>query len=137
MKKKTKIIAALVAVLAVVAVFGLIYRFFGPRAQQGTKSYTVEVVGSDGSSKTYQGRTDAEYLSGLMDELQAEGDFSYEGTSSDYGLFITAINGETADYDKDGAYWSIYVNGEYGQYGADQQPVADGDAFRFVYESAQ
>lgn len=137
MKKKTKIIAALVAVLAVVAVFGLIYRVFGPRAQQGTKSYTVEVVGSDGSSKTYQGRTDAEYLSGLMDELQAEGDFSYEGTSSDYGLFITAINGETADYDKDGAYWSIYVNGEYGQYGADQQPVADGDAFRFVYESAQ
>lgn len=137
MKKKTKIIAALVAVLAVVAVFGLIYRVFGPRAQQGTKSYTVEVVGSDGSSKTYQGRTDAEYLSGLMDELQAEGDFSYEGTSSDYGLFITAINGETADYDKDGAYWSIYVNGEYGQYGADQQPVADGDAFRFVYESVQ
>lgn len=137
MKKKTKIIAALVAVLAVVAVFGLIYRVFGPRAQQGTKSYTVEVVGSDGSSKTYQGRTDAEYLSGLMDELQAEGDFSYEGTSSDYGLFITAINGETADYDKDGAYWSIYVNGEYGQYGADQQPVADGDAFRFVYESAK
>lgn len=137
MKKKTKIIAALVAVLAVVAVFGLIYRVFGPRAQQGTKSYTVEVVGSDGSSKTYQGRTDAEYLSGLMDELQAEGDFSYEGMSSDYGLFITAINGETADYDKDGAYWSIYVNGEYGQYGADQQPVADGDAFRFVYESAQ
>lgn len=137
MKKKTKIIAALVAVLAVIAVFGLIYHVFGPRAQQGTKSYTVEVVGSDGSSKTYQGRTDAEYLSGLMDELQAEGDFSYDGTSSDYGLFITAINGETADYDKDGAYWSIYVNGEYGQYGADQQPVADGDAFRFVYESAQ
>jgi hypothetical protein len=29
---------------------------------------------------------------------------------------------------------AIYVNDEYGQYGADQQPVNDGDAFRLAYE---
>ncbi len=136
MKKKTKILTAVVIVIAIIAVFLGVYQAFGPKTQEGTKAYTVEVVASDGSSKTYQGKTDAEYLSGLMDELQAAGDFSYEGTTSDYGLFITAINGETADYDKDGSYWAIYVNGEYGQYGADQQPVADGDSFRFVYEAS-
>ena len=113
MKKNKKIIAAVVAVIAVIVVFLGVYKVFGPKAQAGEKAYTVEVTAADGSTKTY------------------------EGTSSDYGLFITAINGETADYDKDGAYWAIYVNGEYGQYGADQQPVADGDSFRFAYESSQ
>ena len=56
------------------------------------------------------------------------------GSDSEYGLFITSINGITAD-GSDGAYWSIYVNGEYGQYGADSQPVNDGDAFSFRYET--
>ncbi len=136
MDKKKKIIAAVV-VIAVIAVFAGVYAAFGPKASQGTKSYTVEVVNKEGESKTYSGKTDAEYLSGLMDELAAAGDFSYDGTTSDYGLYITAINGETADYSVDGAYWSIYVNGEYGSYGADQQPVTDGDSFKFAYESAQ
>ena len=99
MKKNKKIIAAVVAVIAVIVVFLGVYKVFGPKAQAGEKAYTVEVTAADGSTKTYEGRTDAEYLSGLMDELQEAGDFSYEGTSSDYGLFITAINGETADYD--------------------------------------
>ncbi len=136
MDKKKKIIAAVV-VIAVIAVFAGVYAAFGPKASQGTKSYTVEVVNKEGESKTYSGKTDAEYLSGLMNELAAAGDFSYDGTTSDYGLYITAINGETADYSVDGAYWSIYVNGEYGSYGADQQPVTDGDSFKFAYESAQ
>ncbi len=136
MDKKKKIIAAVV-VIAVIAVFAGVYAAFGPKASKGTKAYTVEVVNKEGESKTYSGKTDAEYLSGLMDELAAAGDFSYDGSSSEYGLYITAINGETADYSTDGAYWSIYVNGEYGSYGADQQPVADGDSFKFAYEVAQ
>lgn len=136
MDKKKKIIAAVV-VIAVIAVFAGVYAAFAPKASQGTKSYTVDVVNKEGESKTYSGKTDAEYLSGLMDELAAAGDFSYDGTTSEYGLYITTINGETADYNTDGSYWSIYVNGEYGSYGADAQPVADGDSFTFAYEGAQ
>ena len=71
-----------------------------------------------------------------MDELKEDG-FTYEGSDSDYGLFINSINGLEANYDTDGAYWAIYVNGDYGQYGADSQPVADGDSFGFVYEVYQ
>lgn len=134
MKKNNKIIISIIAVIAVIAILFGVYKAFGPKAQAGTKAYTVTVTGADGTSKSYEGKTDAEYLRDLMDELQAAGDFSYDGSDSDYGLYITTINGETADYDTDGAYWSIYVNGEYGQYGADSQPVADGDAFSFVYE---
>ena len=81
MNKNKKIIAAVVAVIAVIVVFLGVYKVFGPKAQTGEKAYTVEVTAADGSTKTYEGRTDAEYLSGLMDELQEAGDFSYEGTS--------------------------------------------------------
>ena len=72
-----------------------------------------------------------------MDELTKNTDFTYEGEDSEYGFMINKINGQSAVYDTDGAYWSIYVNGEYGQYGADSQPVNDGDAFKFEYTLAQ
>ncbi len=134
MKKQTKIIISVVAVLAVIAILAGVYFALAPKAQQGSKSVTVEVVDDKGTTKPYTIKTDAEFLSQVMDELTAEGDFSYEGTDGDYGLYITAINGVTADYDADGAYWSILVNDEYGMFGADSQPVADGDDFKFVYE---
>lgn len=134
MKKQTKIIISVVAVLAVIAILAGVYFSLAPKAQQGSKSVTVEVVDDKGTTKPYTIKTDAEFLSQVMDELTAEGDFSYEGTDGDYGLYITAINGVTADYDADGAYWSILVNDEYGMFGADSQPVADGDDFKFVYE---
>ena len=131
----TKLIAGLIiGLVVIVAVFGAIYYFKSAKAQEGTKAYTVAVVDKDGNSKEYTGKTDAEYLRGLMDELTAGGDFSYVGEDGEYGLYITTINGVTADYNADGAYWSIYVNDEYGMYGADTQPVADGDSFKFVYE---
>ena len=134
-KYKKQIIAA-AALIALVVIFFLVYRQFAPKPQAGTKQVSVEVVDKDGASKKYETSTDAEFLSGVMDELAASTDFSYEGDSTEYGLMITHVNGLRADYAEDGAYWAIYVNGAYGEYGADSQPVAEGDAYSFVYESA-
>lgn len=134
MKKNQKIIISVVVVVALIAVLLGVYTFFKPKATTGSKEYTVNVVDAEGITVTYDGTTDAQYLSELMDELVEEGDFSYVGEAGEYGLYITTINGITADYATDGAYWSIYVNGEYGQYGADSQPVTDGDEYSFVYE---
>ena len=139
-QKKTNpalIVVPIVILVIGAGVFAAIYFLNKPKAQEGTKAYTFIVVDKDGNSKEYTGKTDAEYLRGLMDEIKADGDFSYEGSDGDYGLYITTVNGVTADYDADGAYWSIYVNDEYGQYGADQQPVADGDTFKLCYEVYQ
>jgi len=58
---------------------------------------------------------------------------TFEGTETEYGLTISAINGETADFNVDSAYWSFYVNDDYCNYGVSEQPVKDGDAFRIVY----
>lgn len=139
MEKKTgnrKLIAAVCVLALVIAVFAMVWKNSRPAAQEGTKAYSLTVVDKEGGKKEYSGRTDAEYLADLMDELEAAGDFSYEGTESDYGLYIDTVNGLTADYAADAAYWAIYVNDEYGMYGADSQPVADGDAYALVYESA-
>jgi hypothetical protein len=43
------------------------------------------------------------------------------------------VNDVTADYNADGAYWAFYVDGEYCQYGIDQQPVNDGETYAIVY----
>ena len=132
--RNKKVWIGAIVLVALVAVFGIINAVNRPKAQEGTKAYTLSVVDKEGAEKTYSGKTDAEYLRGLMDELAAAGDFSYEGDDGEYGLYINTVNGVTANYEADASYWSIYVNGEMGMYGADSQVVNDGDNFRLVYE---
>ncbi len=103
----------------------------------GEKEIRLTVTDSTGTEQDYTWHTDAGYLSEVLDELQEETDFSYTWIDSTYGRYITAVNGETADYEQDGAYWAIYVNGTYGQYSVDTQPVQDGDVFALQYEKAQ
>ena len=131
-KKNTKkIVIAVVAVVVVIAALLAVYLFNKPSATAGAKAVTIEVVDNNGESTVYEVNTDAEYLSEVFDEVEG---LTVEGDESEYGLYITTVNGVVADYNTDGAYWSIYVNGEYGSYGADSQPVTDGDAYSLVYE---
>lgn len=135
---KKKIIIAVAVLIALVAVFAVVWKFNKPETVAGSKKITIQVTASDGATTDYILATDAEYLVQAMDELSENGSgFSYAGTDSEYGIMIDNINGERADYVEDGAYWALYVNGEYGQYGADSQPVADGDTYTWSYEKAQ
>ncbi len=96
-----------------------------------SKNITVEVADKDGNVTSYETTTDAEFL---LEAVEAMDDVTIEGTEGDYGLYIESVNGVKADYETDGAYWSIYVNGEYGSYSVSEQPVNDGDTYRFAYE---
>lgn len=136
-KKQTntkKIIIGVVIFAVVAAVLAGVYYFFGPKTMKGAKEYTLEVVNDTGEVTKYEAHTDAEYLRQALEELEEAKDFSLEGDESEYGLYIKAVNGLTADFMTDGAYWAIYVNGEYGMYSVDEQPVTDGDEYRLVYE---
>ena len=128
MKKNTKLIIAVVVLVVVIAALICVYLAARPQTSQGSKAFTVEVVHSDSSSKTFEYRTDEEYLGTV---LQAEG--LLVGEDGPYGLYIHEVDGERAVYEEDGAYWSLEVNGEYAMQGADQTPVNDGDSFRLVY----
>ena len=131
---RKKIIIGAVILIVLLAAFAVIYAVFGPKAAQGSKEYILKVVDDNGETTEYTGHTDAEYLRGALEELEKSDDLTIEGEESDYGLFIDTINGVTADYSKDKAYWALYVNGEYGNYGVDSQPLTDGDIYSLVYE---
>lgn len=131
---RKKIIIGAVILVVLLTAFAVIYAVFGPKAAQGSKEYILKVVDDNGETTEYTGHTDAEYLRGALEELEKSDDLTIEGEESDYGLFIDTVNGVTADYSKDKAYWALYVNGEYGNYGVDSQPLTDGDIYSLVYE---
>lgn len=130
MKKSVKIILGVSGVVVLIAALVAVWMIFGAKPQEGAKAITIEVINSADESTMYELNTDAEYLRQAMDE--AEG-LTYDGKESEYGMMVSTVNGEVADYNVDGSYWSFYVNGEYCNYGIDTQPVVDGDAFVIEY----
>lgn len=126
--KNKKLILALAALIVAVGILAGVYFATRPAAQEGAKAFTVSVVHADGTAKDFTYRTDAEYLGAV---LQEEG--LIQGTVGDYGLYVDTVDGETADYSKDGSYWALYVGEEYAMQGIDQTPVTDGGAYKLVY----
>ena len=138
-KKNTKKIVIGAIILAVlIAVSAVCYFKFYAKGIIGNKEIVIEVVDKSGESTNYEFNTNAEYLKDAMDELaDTNPGFSYSGTESEYGIMVEQINGEQAIFAEDNAYWALYVNGEYGQYGADTQPVKDSDTYTWKYENAE
>ncbi len=127
MNKKNILLLCLAAVLLVGLLLG-VYFATRPRTSQGAKTVTVEVVHKDGTEKTFTYHTDAEFLGQVLQDNKL-----VEGVQGEYGLNITAVDGEEASWEKDQAYWALYIGQEYAQTGADSTPVHDGDVFRLVY----
>ena len=123
-QKKTTIIAIAVVVVLVIAAL-VCWAIFRPQTEEGVKSISVTVTHTDGSTRTEDFETDAEYLSDALD-----GHIEIDGDDSEYGLFVKTVDGEFAD-DTQGVYWMFDVNGAMGEYGVDTQPVADGDVYSF------
>lgn len=126
--KNKKLILAIAALVLVAALFVGIYIATRPETTQGAKTYTVTVVHADGTSKDFTYHTDEEYLGAA---LVAEGLIS--GSDTQYGLTVDAVDGETASWDADQAYWALYVGEDYAMTGVSATPVNDGDSFKWVY----
>ena len=116
-----------VAALAVVAALMLgLWYFTRPETQVGDKTVVVEVVHADGNSREFTCQTDEEYLGPLLLEEKLA-----EGEQGAYGLFITTVDGETAQ-DSLRQWWCITKGGERVDTGADATPIADGDHFELT-----
>lgn len=119
---------ALVALIVVAAILAGLYFLFRADPPEGDKTVTVKVVHADQSEKEFTYETDDEYLGELlMDEGLVEGE------TSEYGMYITKVDGEQAVFETDNAYWALYENGEYASTGADQTVLDNGDEFSLVY----
>ena len=101
-------------------------------AKDDGKAITVEVQGADGKSVTFTVNTDEETVGAALLKLGV-----IAGEDSDYGLYVKTVNGETADYDKDGAYWAFYVNGEYAMTGVDYTAPEAGTTYGFHVEKSE
>jgi hypothetical protein len=127
MKKSTKVtIIAGISLLVLIALMVAAYMAWGPQGKEGAKTVTVQVVQADGSTEEWTLQTDAEFLG---EALREEG--LIEGEEGPYGMYITAVNGVTAN-EGNQEWWCITKGGEEVYTGVDETPVADGDTFELT-----
>lgn len=119
-----------IALFAAVLGMALLYPVFAPQTSVGAKNITIQVMDDQQNATDYSVNTNAEYLRQAMEETKG---LSFTGTEGQYGLMILSVNGITANWEQDHAWWSIYVNNELANYSIDQQPIADGDVIRLEY----
>ncbi|WP_417043964.1 DUF4430 domain-containing protein [Dysosmobacter sp.] len=124
MRKKLLIGCGALVVACLLA--AVLYIQTQPGTTEGAKAIDVVVVHGDGTEATFQYQTDAEYLGDVLTENGL-----VEGTESSYGLFITTVDGETAD-DSLQQWWCITREGEMLSTGADQTPIADGEQYELT-----
>ena len=128
--KNKKLIVAGAAVLAIIALMVGIWFATRPETAEGAKAYAVTVVHKDSTVKEFSYRTDAEFLD---DALLAEGLIA--GEDGPYGLTVITVDGEDAVWDKDNAYWAIWIGEEMATTGISEIPVYDGSTYKLEYTS--
>jgi hypothetical protein len=127
-----KLIAGVVALIAVIAILLGVYLNNRQPTTSGSKTITVSVfdtVGSTEASNTATITTDEEYLRGVLE--QEDSGISISGSESEYGLFVTTVDGVTADDSKQ-QWWCFTKGGEMLNTGVDSTPIADGDTFEIT-----
>ena len=128
--KNKKVLLAAIALLVVAGVMAAVYFATRPTVQDwtGSKTITVTVVHSDGKSEDFVFNTDEDYLGEVLQEAGL-----ISGTPGEFGLYIEPVDGETASWEENGAYWAFYVGEEYATTSVDLAPITDGAVYKLVY----
>ncbi len=122
-KKLYQSLIAIAVMLVVVVIMLLSYFYFKPSVEKGAKKIVIEVITPEEKPKEFTLHTDAEYLSQALEEEEL-----IKGTESEYGLFITEVNGRVIDSSKN-EWWCVTKAGEEVFTGVDLTPIADGDHY--------
>lgn len=128
-RNKKQIAIALIALFIVVVGMSLLYIKFKPKPVEGSKIIEVEVIFDESTSKTYPIQTDAEYLREALKPLNL-----LEGTESEYGLYVTTVDGKVADEGKQ-EWWCFTLGGETINTSVDSTPIKDGDHFEITLKT--
>ena len=94
--KNKKAVAAIVVLVVLVAVAAVCWFAFGPKAVAGGKTITVDVTHKDGTMKTFEITTDAEFLRGALEQEKL-----VQGDETEYGLYILTVDGKTVYFSGD------------------------------------
>lgn len=90
-------------------------------------AFTVVVKDLEGKETTFQYTSDKKTVG---EALLAEGLIA--GDEGEYGLYVTSVNGVSADWDKDQTYWAFYINGEYATTGVDATDIVEGTTYSLI-----
>ena len=121
-----KLLIAIGALVLAVAAMLLIYLQFMPQGVKGSKEITVEVVIPEEDTQSFTLHTDAEYLRQALEEADL-----IKGSESEYGLFITEVNGRAVN-DANQEWWCITKDSAQVNNGVDSIAIADKDKYELT-----
>lgn len=98
---------------------------------EGETKFTFTVTDLEGNEAVFEINTDKKTVGEALLELEL-----IEGEQGNPGLLVNTVNGKTLDYNKDGAYWAFYVDGEYATSGVDTTNIVAGTSYAFKAEKA-
>ena len=98
---------------------------------QGATTFGFVVVDKDGKETQFEIHTDKKMVGEALLEVKL-----IEGEDGPYGLYVKSVNGISLDYNKDGMYWSFYVNGDYAMTGVDVTEIKAGESYMFKAEKS-
>lgn len=131
-KNKKVLFAAIGAVLLLAALLCAWYfGYYQPRQDrinekgEGEITITVKITHSDETEREVTIHTDAVYLSDALREAEL-----MEAHEDLYGLYIDAMDGETASQDQNQA-WCFDKNGAMCETAVSQTIIEDGDVYAF------
>ena len=130
MKITKRILALVMALLVVVACFAGCQakktnnKDDASSVQTAEISITVDIV-KDGETKSLVILTDEKYLANALAEA---GVIEYRKDG-----FYTTVNGITADFNKDGAWWCVTKSGEMTMVGMNELELSNGDTYEITY----
>ena len=126
MKKLISLILVLLSLLSLAACGAPKTEAEGPKV-----SFTLVIVDDQGNETSQVIETTKTTVGDALFEKGIA-----EGKESEYGLFITHVNGIYAEYNETGTYWSFYIDGEYAMTGVDQTNIVDGATYMLKVEKA-
>ncbi len=98
---------------------------------KGETKFNFTVTDLEGNETVYEINTDKKTVGEALLDLEL-----IAGKQGNPGLLVNTVNGKTLDYNKDGAYWAFYINGEYATSGVDTTEIVAGTNYAFKAEKA-
>jgi len=98
---------------------------------KGETKFNFTVTDLQGNETAFEINTDKKTVGEALLDLEL-----IAGEQGNPGLLVNTVNGKTLDYNKDGAYWAFYINGEYATSGVDTTEIVAGTNYAFKAEKA-
>ena len=94
---------------------------------KGAKTFSL-IVEAGEQSVTFTVKTDEEMLDKALLGVEL-----IQGEDSQYGLTVITVNGIDAVWERDNAYWAIYIGEDYAPVGISSIEVESGATYKLVW----